>query len=495
MGRSVDIRIASRKSDLARLQAYQVGNLLLKNGHKVNYHFRESLGDINQDDPLWKMPEKGVFTEDFREGLIQGQWDVVVHSWKDLPIDIEEGTQLVATLPRADVRDLIIIKKKHLDKIKTQNKLKVYSSSPRRIYNLSEFLKISIPGKINEVEFTSVRGNILTRVKKLFEDDSVDGLVVAKAAFDRLLSVKGEEFNDGKEQLKKYFSQCYWQVLPIVANPTAAAQGALAVEVAKHRKDLIDLFADLNCQSTWKEVVEERQILKSYGGGCHQKIGVNCLTRGYGSITILRGEAESGETLRSFEQSQLKIKLSKPLKKWPSIFNRKKINVEAPDVNAHFVAKCMALPESVDTTDQLLWCSGVETWKKLAESGRWVNGCAESLGEQEDPKIENLFEKPRWAKWTHEQGYVDKDKKLMASYQLSVSDVPNEVLGYEEYYWKSGSQFIAVTKRFPEILKAKHFCGPGNTFTMISEVLEKQNINIKPVILASPQIWQKLCEE
>ena len=136
------LKIASRKSDLARLQAYQVGAALSKAHpqHEVHYHFRQSLGDINQSDPLWKMPEKGVFTEDFREGLLKGEWDMVVHSWKDLPIDIPEGSEIAATLPRADMRDLFLLKKKAWEKVQKSGSLRVFTSSPRRIYNLEHFL-------------------------------------------------------------------------------------------------------------------------------------------------------------------------------------------------------------------------------------------------------------------------------------------------------------------------------------------------------------------
>lgn len=40
-----------------------------------------------------------------------GSVDLVVHSWKDLPLAEEAGTTVAATLPRADPRDLIIIRK------------------------------------------------------------------------------------------------------------------------------------------------------------------------------------------------------------------------------------------------------------------------------------------------------------------------------------------------------------------------------------------------
>ena len=102
------VTIASRRSDLARIQAYEVGKAL-QAAHpqlEIKYSFHESLGDKNQKDPLWQMPEKGVFTQDFREGLSRGEFDLVVHSWKDLAIEEDQETEIVATLPRADQRDL-----------------------------------------------------------------------------------------------------------------------------------------------------------------------------------------------------------------------------------------------------------------------------------------------------------------------------------------------------------------------------------------------------
>ena len=83
-----ELHISSRKSDLARLQSYLVGEALSSAAHvKINYHFKESLGDINLTDPLWKIPQKGVFTEDFTQDLLKSNTDIVVHSWKDLPTE------------------------------------------------------------------------------------------------------------------------------------------------------------------------------------------------------------------------------------------------------------------------------------------------------------------------------------------------------------------------------------------------------------------------
>ncbi len=57
------LKISARKSDLARLQAYMVGESLRKKhpGLEIEYRFKESLGDKNLTDPLWKIPEKRSF--------------------------------------------------------------------------------------------------------------------------------------------------------------------------------------------------------------------------------------------------------------------------------------------------------------------------------------------------------------------------------------------------------------------------------------------------
>ena len=60
------IRILSRKSDLAVIQAKEVGHYLLKkySDLKVEYITKSTIGDKDLKTPLYKMPESGVFTDD-----------------------------------------------------------------------------------------------------------------------------------------------------------------------------------------------------------------------------------------------------------------------------------------------------------------------------------------------------------------------------------------------------------------------------------------------
>ena len=95
-----NLTILSRKSPLARIQAKLVANEISKSlpKIKIEYIFKSSLGDLDQDTPLDKMPDIGVFTNDIREDLISNKADIAVHSWKDLPIDFEEGTEILLSL-------------------------------------------------------------------------------------------------------------------------------------------------------------------------------------------------------------------------------------------------------------------------------------------------------------------------------------------------------------------------------------------------------------
>jgi hydroxymethylbilane synthase len=189
------VTLAWRRSELARIQAYQVGEALRARHPQIEieYSFHESLGDKNLNDPLWQMPEKGVFTQDFREGLLRGDFDLVVHSWKDLAIENDSETEIAATLTRADARDLLLVREDRWDEVEMSGVMTILTSSPRRAYNLDSFLREALPAKINQLNFVNVRGNVPTRVRKLLQSD-VDGLIVAKAALDRLLEAPQDEF-------------------------------------------------------------------------------------------------------------------------------------------------------------------------------------------------------------------------------------------------------------------------------------------------------------
>ncbi len=484
------VTIASRRSDLARIQAYQVGEAL-RAAHpqiEINYSFHESLGDKNLNDPLWKMPEKGVFTQDFREGLLRGEFDLVVHSWKDLAIEDDPETEIVTTLPRADQRDVLLIREDRWAGIENTGVLTIFTSSPRRAHNLDSFLPAVLPAKISEVRFENVRGNVPTRVRKLLDGDA-DGLIVAKAALDRLLEAPQPEFAQTQAFLRDALSRCRWMVLPLRENPTAPAQGALAVEISRQRPDMRKLLSPLNAADEFRAVISEREILSSYGGGCHQKIGTSVLRRAYGEITFLRGLTDDGRvlagaTLRPSRPRPAKISRDDMWPPDPSVvdwFKREAFTPGSPDgPRALWIAKADALPDDWQVPpSQMVWASGVQTWKKLADRGIWVNGCAESLGEQEAPRIETLAGGAvDWLKLTHDGGYTDGDMASLATYRLVPKREVDDLLGKKYFFWKSGSAFEYALSQHPWLKEMTHFCGPGNT----QRILQRQGVEAHIVL-------------
>lgn len=504
------VRIAARQSDLARLQAFEVGQALeqaqLASGGpalKVEYSFRSSLGDQRADDPLWQMPEKGVFTQDFVQDLKAGVVDVVVHSWKDLPIGPRDGASIAATLPRADARDVLLVRKdlwsKDWASAAPTRAFRILTSSPRRSHNLGEFLKWALPFRsAPTIEFVPVRGNIATRVGKLVtpavsDDVAPDALVVAKAALDRLLTSSryGESFVESERHLRQMLQQTNFVVLPLSVNPSAAAQGALAIEVRSPRKDILSLCEKIDAVTDRLCVEAERAELARHGGGCHQKIGVTYLARSYGRVEFLRGLTDQGLILDS-----TKLKREKdPLEFWPRPAVESEIcETEMKAVNrqaisdfvlprttesrpGYFVARANAWPERGLDPSAAVWVAGLATWRRLSEKGVWVHGSSESLGENEATRIEMLVgSEITWTKLTHFD--VATEPGTLGTYRVDV--VPPDAAsfrGKKFFFWKSGSQFRSALSIGPEIAKGYHASGPGHTHEAVIEALRLAGVS------------------
>ena len=149
------IKVGSRKSPLARLQSYLVTEEILKYNKDVKFEFifKETLGDKDLESPLWKMTSKGVFTSDFRRDLIDKKIDLVVHSWKDVEIDDVSDTTFSSVLLREDPRDILLFKKNDLIHYQNLDEIVIFSSSPRRMYNIPPFLKKSFSKKFTRSSY------------------------------------------------------------------------------------------------------------------------------------------------------------------------------------------------------------------------------------------------------------------------------------------------------------------------------------------------------
>ena len=475
------LKIVSRKSPLARIQALLVAEKIAQSSPdiQIQHIFKSTLGDADLTTPLNKMPDIGVFTNDIRDDLLSGEADIAVHSWKDLPVELEEGTEIVGTIERADMRDMLFLKKGSMQK----KHLIVLSSSPRREKNLSNFLPIALPFQA-EISFKDVRGNIHTRLKKLIEGEE-DALVVAKAAIDRFIRSKSDEFKNEKEELLEIVESLNWMVLPLSQNPCAAAQGALAIEARQNDGAVKEVIAKISNQSDFNAVEIERSILKSYGGGCHQKIGVSNESLKSGNVLTIKGETEGGKEIseRSFNADATdgyfdsvnaenffpKDKIEQQFFKREPLSEANE-RIKALKNYGIYVSRSNTLetPNLIGKSN-IIWTSGIDTWKSLAKKGYWVNGSSDSLGE-DNSKEESPFKKVNWLKISHKDN-SDDSKELLATYKLTPLDISSRLKECEYFYWMSASSFKLATKQYPEIINRNHACGLGKTFDIIQAVV------------------------
>ena len=465
------LRLASRQSDLARWQAVQVARRLeaLPARPSVEFLFKASLGDQNLDLPLAQMGSKGVFTEDFYEDLLKARCDLVVHSWKDLPTEERAGTRIALTLPRADVRDVLMVPRGAWMRARDAGHLTVLTSSPRRVYNLGAALPNLLPGS-PDLTFENVRGNVPTRLRKMHEAGAA--LVLAKAGLDRLLEAEDENFLTAGVSVRTLIKDCLFMVLPVSLNPPAPAQGALAIEIPREAPELAALCDALNDPVTFDSVARERAVLRAHGGGCHQKIGVAVLPRAFGTVHALRGLTEAGVVL-----SEWRIANDTPWTRardrahvFPTAagdntwFERRPVE-PARDPGAEpglFVARAEALPASVRSRDdQLMWTAGVRSWSRLAKRGFWVSGCQDGLGEFEPLLLERMVPGAVLTKLTH-AGAAGPGE--LATYRLEPKADGPDLRGKTHFFWMSGTSFERARELWPEPIAAGHHaCGPGRT--------------------------------
>lgn len=510
------LRIAARRSELARYQAFLVGEAIEKSNSRVTieYLFTESSGDLDLTSPLWKMPDKGVFTKDLSKLLADGGTDLVVHSMKDLPVEESDHHIILPALKRADPRDIIFYKPDV--RTKKPASLRILSSSPRRAHNIPKCLNKLLPFEVKVISFDVLRGNLRTRLKKFLEDPNADAIVFAKAGIDRLFGASNRnEFPDllpfCEELLKLPF-----QVLPIVENPTAASQGILAIELRRNDLDTRALVQPLIDGDASFMAERERKELVAFGGGCHLKLGISVVSFGSGYQMTVRGEDPNGDEIQKslvLHPSGREISLPSNGKYFPSpqltaSGQRTELSCDFKILQeAHlFVARAQGLPMSyTQKADQLIWVSGPQSWRKLASRGFWVSGCSESLGDQsqffdpESPLLSRVFgptdklpRKKVWLKLTHDAttqenppGFQSK-MRVYPTYRLAW-DVP-DLYDVDTFFWSSASLFSAAFAKDSTLAsRGTHYCGPGITFEKLSRIIQPERLRMYP----SLELWQK----
>jgi hydroxymethylbilane synthase len=240
------LRIGTRRSALALAQSNAVAETLRSAGHLVELVEVETAGDRSSA-AVSELGGTGVFVSELRQRLLDGDVDVAVHSYKDLPTAPAEGITLAAVPQRADPRDALV-SRDGLLLAELPTGSRVGTGSPRRTAQLRAL------GYGLEVQ--PIRGNVDTRLRRV-ADGEVDAVVVAAAGLQRLgrLDEASETIDPG-------------QMLP------APAQGALAVE-CRDADDHVaaSLRQALDDSQTRAVVAAERALLATLEAGCTAPVG------------------------------------------------------------------------------------------------------------------------------------------------------------------------------------------------------------------------------
>ena len=242
------ICVGSRESKLAVVQSEMVITYLKKElpVAEISLLTMKTTGDIILDKTLDKIGGKGLFVKELDKALLDKRTDMSIHSLKDMPMEVPTELPIVAFSKREDPRDVLVLPSGEtaIDWTKP-----IGCSSRRRILQMQELYP--------QAAFKSVRGNVITRLKKL-DDGEYSALILAAAGLKRL----GLE-----ERISRYFEAS--EMIP------AAGQGILAIQ-GRAELDYSYLENYANKQATLAATAE-RAYVRFLDGGCSSPIAAHAV--------------------------------------------------------------------------------------------------------------------------------------------------------------------------------------------------------------------------
>jgi len=255
------IRIATRRSPLAKWQANHVAGLLRAQepGLEVRLHELVTKGDKILEVPLAAVGGKGLFVKEIEDAVLAREAEIAVHSMKDLPALLAPGLVVAAVPEREDPRDALCSRKAR-SLADLPKGARVGTSSLRR----GAQLKALRP----DLRIEMVRGNVETRLRK--GETELDAVVLAYAGLLRLgLAGRASYVFDPAEMLP------------------AVAQGALALEARADDAATLGRLARLEHLESRVRVEAERGFLKRLEGGCQVPLAGHAVVEG--GRVLLRG--------------------------------------------------------------------------------------------------------------------------------------------------------------------------------------------------------------
>ncbi len=269
------LRIATRKSPLALWQSEHVAARLrrLHPGLEVLLVPMSTRGDEVLDRSLAAIGGKGLFLKELELAMLRDEADCAVHSFKDVPMDLDAGFALAAVTERADPADAFVsVRHGSLDALPPG--ARVGTSSLRR--------QAQLRARRPDLQLLDLRGNVNTRLAKLDAGD-YDAIVLACAGLQRL--------GLGARITRRLVAPDW---LP------APAQAALAVECRDGDAPVQALLAPLDHAPTRRCTEAERAMNRALDGSCHVPVAAYACEAPAGlHLRGLVGGAADGRIVRA----------------------------------------------------------------------------------------------------------------------------------------------------------------------------------------------------
>lgn len=246
--------IGSRGSKLALQQAEWVKTRLEERYKDLDVGLKKikTTGDMILDVPLAQVGGKGLFVKEIEEALLRQEIDLAVHSMKDVPTFLPSGLHLGAITNREDPRDVFISRDGRPLKDLRQG-ARIGTSSLRRQAQLLNFRP--------DLQIVQLRGNLDTRLRKVAQsssDEGLDGIILAAAGLKRM---------GWLDRVTEYL--LFEMSLP------AVGQGALGIECRMGDATTNQKLKFLNHPETRCCVLAERAFLGRLEGGCQVPIAAH----------------------------------------------------------------------------------------------------------------------------------------------------------------------------------------------------------------------------
>jgi hydroxymethylbilane synthase len=231
------LRIGTRGSALALAQARAVAKALPAPAELVTL---TTAGDVDR-----ARGDKSRWVGALEAALLAGEIDLAVHSAKDVPGELAEGTALVAAPRRADPMD-VLVGENALDHVREG--ARVGTSALRR--------RAQLLAMRPDLVIRELRGNVDTRLAKRASGE-VDVLVLAAAGLDRL----GRRREGGGTLHGDVFVPAPGQGVVVVQARAGSAAG--------------DVAAAVGHAATMARLSGERAAVRELAATCHTPVGVH----------------------------------------------------------------------------------------------------------------------------------------------------------------------------------------------------------------------------